>query len=93
MSRQVTLAGQAPAGQPTPGPWRMAASLRGRTIVESSSVNSRVCEMARPHLLDGWPAEMDANARLIAASPTLYAYVAAKAAEGDADAARIISSI
>lgn len=41
----------------------------------------------------GDSAETDANARLIAASPTMYEYVARKAAEGDADAARIIASI
>ena len=35
----------------------------------------------------------EANARLIAASPTLFDFVAKKAAEGDADAARIISLI
>ena len=34
-----------------------------------------------------------ANARLIAASPTLYAYVARKAADGDRDAAEIIAAI
>jgi len=35
----------------------------------------------------------EANARLIAASPTMYEYIASKANAGDEDAARIIASI
>jgi hypothetical protein len=38
-------------------------------------------------------AEVAANARLIAASPTMYDYIAAKAKDGDEDAARIIADI
>lgn len=37
--------------------------------------------------------EVRANARLIAASPTLYAYVARKASEGDVEATKIVESI
>jgi hypothetical protein len=38
-------------------------------------------------------AEACANARLIAASPTLFAYVEARAAEGDAEAQRLVESV
>ena len=38
-------------------------------------------------------AEARANARLIAASPTMYSYILSKAKEGDKDAAKIIESI
>ena len=34
-----------------------------------------------------------ANARLIAACPTMYAYIAKKAQDGDADAARILAAL
>jgi hypothetical protein len=46
-----------------------------------------------PAWLDTDAEEAEANARLIAASPILYNYAAKKAAEGDADAARIIAAI
>lgn len=37
--------------------------------------------------------EREANARLIAASPSLYEFVSRKASEGDEDAARLIANI
>lgn len=88
--------------QHTPGPWetivdeqvpergRIYIVARGRyepqeLIGEASKTDADV--------EDGDLTNTEANARLIAASPTLYVYVAEKAAQGDADAARIISSI
>lgn len=72
----------------TPGPW-VAETYQGRTTrlrVRTAEQAVTICQVtALIH--------KEANARLIAASPTLYEYVAKKANEGDADAARIIASI
>lgn len=72
----MTLAGQAPAGQPTPGPWRIAEFVenkfsrsnmrRIRSAVEGDE-HGAVCEVYG--IADGSVAA--ANARLIAASPRL----------------------
>ena len=69
--------------KPTPGPWEAhgANVFAGKNCIAICDTDNDTQE------------RMEANARLIAASPTLYDYVAKKAAEGDADAARIIASI
>jgi len=68
----------------TPGPWWFAGPPHN--IAVWFSEDDRVCFMTS----DG-PTE--ANARLIAASPTMHAFVAKHAAAGDAEALRILESI
>jgi len=81
----------------TPGPW---AAIR--------SIPEEGCDgwwiKAQPHAalrgfthdfawVNGGGDENEANARLIAACPTMYAYIAKKAQDGDADAARILAAL
>jgi hypothetical protein len=74
----------------TPGPWEVAG-FHGRS--EKIEADNKVCVAIMP----GWHPEhweeMDANARLIAAAPTMAEYIQRKADEGDQDAAKIISSL
>ena len=67
----------------TPAPWK--AEEDGIVVDENDDVIAEV--------YGDTDHEINANARLIASSPTLFDFVAKKAAEGDADAARIISLI
>lgn len=92
----------------TEGPWGLCAHLRDhdqcscgyRGGIWGDNGSVMVCEMGGP--IGGIGDEMIprssrevqfADARLIAASPTLFEFVAKKASEGDADAARIIANI
>lgn len=76
----------------TPGPWevkRFDECLR----IDSARMTT-VAEVTHPdfHFTDFTPEECDANARLIAASPTMFEYVIMKALEGDKDAEKIARS-
>ncbi|MFA6046919.1 MAG: hypothetical protein WC718_18190 [Phycisphaerales bacterium] len=84
----------------TPGPWQLsAATSPGSTLLiwgkpGTGAPNSVIATV--DHWLDGNPAEQDeasANARLIAASPTMYDYIARRAACGDEEAKRITEAI
>lgn len=67
----------------TPGPWFTTG--HGEIVTGAPPCDS--IAMVLMH------AAGPANARLIAASPTLYEFVAKKAAEGDRDAAALIAAI
>lgn len=67
----------------TPGPWWVA----GKATIRSGSPNS---------IDTGWIGTLnwqnrDANARLIVVAPDMFAYVAARAAAGDAEAAALVA--
>lgn len=75
--------------------WRI---VKARTILHIKSGDAHVCEVSlRPSIRGperpAIEAEAWANARLIAASPTMFDYLKRKASEGDSDAVRIIASI
>ena len=70
---------------PTPGPWWVA----GKATIRYGDPNS---------IDTGWVASVhwrnrEANARVIAAAPTMFDYIAARASSGDTEAAMIIETI
>jgi hypothetical protein len=77
----------------TPGPWSIAeyGDYDAPTLVIHKG-STRVCFVATPGSY-GDPAKMEADARLIAAAPTMAAYIAKRAAEGDTEAASIMETI
>lgn len=70
----------------TPGPWMYHKQLNGSLTFFGENGNRAILSAAR--LIN-----QEANARLIAASPTMYEYINQRANEGDAHAAKIIASI
>ena len=74
----------------TPGPWEFEAEPVMGVFVHDAegTVAEIMCDQTR---IDDRTAI--ANARLIAECPTMYEYIAAKANQGDADAARIVARI
>jgi len=74
----------------TPGPWVVIGG--GSSLYIRSADGENVCQTAR-HSFDARDEIEEANARLIAACPTMYAYIAKKAQDGDADAARILAAL
>lgn len=79
--------------QHTKGPW----IFNGQDIVDQS--NQEICQLYyNAHLSDGYEENIFfdnhiANARLIAASPKLYSFVANKAESGDNEAKLLIQEI
>ena len=78
----------------TPGPWVVVGS---RTkYVEARLVGSLMQEVAAcgPTMADeGYGQQQEANARLIAAAPTMHEYIAKRADAGDNEAKQILESI
>lgn len=69
----------------TPGPWFYDKAIAGRIVINSDRVTVAVL----PYV----DREAVANAQIIAASPRMYAYVAAKAATGDVVACDILGDM
>ena len=80
----------------TPGPWLIewnaAQGGEGHYITDSKDMGelSRIAAVLFHDDADG---ETRANARLIAASPTMYDYLVERAQSGDARAASIVEAI
>ena len=80
----------------TPGPWQIewnvAQGGEGHYITDSNDMGefSRIAAVLFHDDADG---ETRANARLIAASPTMYDYLVERAQSGDARAASIVEAI
>ena len=80
----------------TPGPWLIewnaAQGGEGHYITDSKDMGefSRIAAVLFNDDADG---ETRANARLIAASPTMYDYLVERAQSGDARAASIVEAI
>ena len=85
----------------TPGPWiygpetgpdctRIDAE-NGRVIAAVRSCEITSWEQSRP--IYSWSEEGAANARLIAAAPTMYEYIASSASNGCAEARKIMEAI
>lgn len=78
---------QESGGAYTPGPWR----------VKPQRVNFSVVAANGDYIVDcvrgSKSQQITHNARLIAASPRMYEFIAKRAEQGDADAASIIAAI
>lgn len=72
----------------TPGPW-----LKSGCIVLSNDEDRGMRFAIAERVLGRNYDDQEANARLIAACPTMYEYIAKKAAEGDANAAEILRNV
>jgi hypothetical protein len=70
----------------TDGPWKHEKSTK---TIRSAKENYWIATM---NSWDG-AVDTDANARLIAAAPTMAAYLERKAAEGDTEAKTILNTI
>ena len=81
----------------TPGPWYVGTgTYEGRNIYSAASVTDDegftyqpVVATAEDDGINCW----DANARLIAAAPTMYEYIASSASNGCAEARKIMEAI
>jgi hypothetical protein len=86
------------SGSPTPGPWEAAGpsvwAQNPRVAQRDISWPVGVCvdKGAKGHH-GPTRAESAANAQLIAACPTMYAYIEKRAADGDAEARSIVEGI
>lgn len=81
----------------TPGPWSPDSDEDGDYISPEADLSVGVCEImpidrgGEKDFFHG--AVTRANARLIAASPTMYAYIESRAKAGDQEAASILERI
>ncbi len=75
----------------TKGPWQIAGASAAPfiNIVQAETL----CDVCAVSCDDPGPEEQAANARLIAASPTMHAYIQARARQGDVEAKSIIDSL
>lgn len=78
----------------TPGPWKFGKELTARSgeWLVSFDAGSKGRGIAIAETRAGSGSE-EANARLIAASPTMYDYLVERAQSGDARAASIVEAI
>ena len=79
----------------TPGPWHVGKELKTEIRAEN---NCHVATAMMDHRSRGKEGREDyeyalGNAKLIAASPTMYKFIKKLADEGNADAAQIIKAI
>lgn len=78
----------------TPGPWFV-----GDQIFDNEGVGELVIQRDTPHgaiavaVAIGGLAAQGANARLIAAAPTMYEYIASSASNGCVEASKILEAI
>ena len=80
----------------TPGPWYVGSgTYEGRNIYSTASVTDGEGFTYQPVVAtaEDEVACWDANARLIAAAPTMYEYIASSASNGCAEARKIMEAI
>lgn len=81
----------------TPGPWFVDPNQANQAWTDSIAICHDDGVAVPPviaHTTRGWkPGEAEANARLIAACPTMFDFIKSRADKGDEDAAKIIASI
>ena len=73
--------------QHTPGPWHLECHTGEIRIFPPSPERCGIAE------LNGTNETSQANARLIAAAPTMYEYIRKKAGEGDSEAVGIWEAV
>ena len=77
----------------THGPWRTGTTANTKYSIYER-FGQQIAESFAGVFISNTPSSArEANARLIAASPTMYEYINQRANEGDAHAAKIIASI
>ncbi len=78
----------------TPGPWKFGKELGARNgeWLVSFDAGSKGRGIAIAETRTG-PGSEEANARLIAAAPTMYEYIASSASNGCASALKILEAI
>jgi hypothetical protein len=81
----------------TPGPWELNDNFfNGITVIEQDDhqIIARVVPLYHKYrTVEEAEPELEANAHLIAASPTMYDYIKRRADDGDAEAQRIVEAI
>ena len=79
----------------TPGPWSEDSGEALNVRAPHGGIVAQLHHLKGRHGMGGRlpDGEAVANARLIAASPTMYSYIAERAAVGDKEAAIILESI
>lgn len=79
----------------TPGPWAVDSGEALNVRAPHGGIVAQLHHLKGRHGMGGRlpGGEAVANARLIAASPTMYSYIAERAAVGDKEAAIILESI
>ena len=73
----------------TPGPWYEMDVEQGATRRVADTDKATICTLGDTSN----PRERDANARLIATSPTMYDYIKKQALNGDEGARKIIETL
>lgn len=73
----------------TPGPWHFTDDYNTHVIRSQPKEGREYGEL----LASIWGGRHEANARLIAAAPTMYSYIASSASNGCAEAAKIMEAI
>lgn len=79
----------------TPGPWETDRNNvhAAQIAIIHHCLNNDWVEVWSPNAFAAGEEEMEANARLIAAAPTMYEYIASSASNGCAEAAKILEAI
>jgi hypothetical protein len=81
----------------TPGPWDISWGTyqdgEGHEVCEYRKQGQPLACIAKVNFHDDHEGETKANARLIAASPTLYAYVSKLSYNGDMEAAELLETL
>ena len=78
----------------TPGTWRVKPnSVGGPTVGPEGAVVADIRTYGGPHVGGQQHPQTVANARLIAAAPTMYEYIASSASNGCAEARKIMEAI
>ena len=88
-AKSVTPGGSVAGGAHTKGPWVVTSD--GHYVSPAADLTKIVALVFRPDT-DSETERLD-NARLIAASPAIYDYVASKADAGDEEALKIVEAI
>ena len=76
----------------TPGKWFTTQQGYSTIYVEANIGGGMLQEVAACGPTEAWE-QQEANARLIAAAPTMYAYIEKCAAQGNAEASSILENI
>lgn len=77
----------------TPGPWARVVNKFGESVLVQPATDRTLFLLDDGETTDWNADETEANARLIAAAPTMAAYIQRKADEGDAEALEIMEAV
>ena len=81
----------------TPGPWRVFEHSWCDTSIGAPGTSNAICRLDINHATEesqeADEAQMAANARLIAAAPAMYEYIASSALNGCTEANKLLEAI